>query len=447
MTQTPSTPSSIAPPVSSGSSRCRVDERARGRARRRRRGSRAWRRSPGRGCRTRRRSVPSRDLRATLPVKPSVTITSTLPSSRSRPSTLPTKSTPTPAARSSVTPPWRAGCPSWTPPRSTTGRPSGAERAEAAGHEGRPHLRELDQPLGVAVGVGAGVDEDRGPARSRPGSGRRSPGGRRPAAGPCATGRSPSRRRCCPRSPSRRPGRRARPRRHRTRLESFFVRTLCAGSSCIAMTSPAGSTSRSAGVAERAVGRADEHDGDPELLGRAPCAGDDLAGGVVTAHGVDGDRQCRSTGERRPLGCRGRRHDGQSTSTAWRPLYHPQWGQTTCGSFARLHWGQRLREGSSASRPRLAGSGSSTSRSSSWGRPSSLSPLGYRLRGAPSPDKRGPPSGRSSPCRYRSRGCGSRRSSGQSPRQSGPHSGASGSSRIQASWASGSRSSQSAVIA
>lgn len=53
-------------------------------------------------------------------------------------------------------------------------------------------------------------------------------------------------------------------------------------------------------------------------------AGHDLARGLVAPHGVDGDRE------------------RQSTSIAWRPLYQPQFGHTTWGSFARRHWGQRL---------------------------------------------------------------------------------------------------------
>jgi hypothetical protein len=30
---------------------------------------------------------------------------------------------------------------------------------------------------------------------------------------------------------------------------------------------------------------------------------------------------------------------------AWRPLYHPQFGQTTCGNLADVHWGQTDRAG------------------------------------------------------------------------------------------------------
>ena len=95
MMQTPSTPSSIAPPVSSGSTwlapgqQQRDEDVAGGLGRLRRRGDRR-----GEDRRARQRSAPSRAFSATLPVKPSVTMTSASPVSRSRPSTLPTKRTP-----------------------------------------------------------------------------------------------------------------------------------------------------------------------------------------------------------------------------------------------------------------------------------------------------------------------------------------------------------------
>ncbi len=38
-------------------------------------------------------------------------------------------------------------------------------------------------------------------------------------------------------------------------------------------------------------------------------------------------------------------NDNYLTSTATRPLYHPQFGQTTWGVFAVEHCGQTLREG------------------------------------------------------------------------------------------------------
>ena len=62
----------------------------------------------------------------------------------------------------------------------------------------------------------------------------------------------------------------------------------------------------------------------------------------------------------------------QSTSTAWRPLYHPQFGQTTWGTLAWWHCGQTLRAGGRAPSSRPAGCGSWPWMSFSWGRPSSL---------------------------------------------------------------------------
>ena len=71
-------------------------------------------------------------------------------------------------------------------------------------------------------------------------------------------------------------------------------------------------------------------------------AGDDLAGGLVAAHGVDRDGQHAS----RESGCGQRPR--QSTSMAWRPSYQPQLPQTTWGSLADPQRGQRLRAGASS---------------------------------------------------------------------------------------------------
>ena len=67
-------------------------------------------------------------------------------------------------------------------------------------------------------------------------------------------------------------------------------------------------------------------------------AGDDLAGGVVAAHGVDRDREHRAaTGAA-----------VSSTSTATRSLYQPQVGHTVCGSLAVPQRGHMLRDGASS---------------------------------------------------------------------------------------------------
>ena len=66
------------------------------------------------------------------------------------------------------------------------------------------------------------------------------------------------------------------------------------------------------------------------LVGGPAGPGHDLGRGPVAAHGVDRHRQARpgAAGHGRPAG------STQSTSTAWRPLYHPQFGQTTWGTLA-----------------------------------------------------------------------------------------------------------------
>ena len=65
----------------------------------------------------------------------------------------------------------------------------------------------------------------------------------------------------------------------------------------------------------------------------AACArGEDLAGGPVAAHRVDGDRQHVSSAR-------------QLTSTATRSLYQPHDGHTVCGSLAAAQRGQMLRDG------------------------------------------------------------------------------------------------------
>ena len=79
----------------------------------------------------------------------------------------------------------------------------------------------------------------------------------------------------------------------------------------------------------------------PACSRHLPGSGHDLARGPVAAHGVDRDRK---GGER--LTCRPRaasRH--YSTSSACRPLYQPQFGQTTWGSLAVVHWGHTERAG------------------------------------------------------------------------------------------------------
>jgi len=121
---------------------------------------------------------------------------------------------------------------------------------------------------------------------------------------------------------------------------------------------------------------------------------------------------------------------------AWRPLYHPQCGQTTCGQLPRCTEDRGCAREPPASRLTRAGFGSSTSRSSSWDcHRHFLHSVSLRVRQARQ--------GRPTAVGLLSAGAGlvvtvSRRTRAE-PRQSGPQSGASGSSRIQASWSKGSQ--------
>jgi len=158
------------------------------------------------------------------------------------------------------------------------------------------------------------------------------------------------------------PDRRAQPPLHEpTSNPSWSARS--GGSSFIAMTSEAGSTP-AAGVTEGAIGRTTSTTG---YL--APQQRVALPRRSRTGRGRHPWRQQQLAAKRpsaAPHRLGGRRHDGQLTSTAWRPLYHPQCGHTTCGSFAGCTEGTGCARAPPASRLLPAGSGSSTSRSSSW---------------------------------------------------------------------------------
>ena len=98
----------------------------------------------------------------------------------------------------------------------------------------------------------------------------------------------------------------------RTSDESFMRRTLWPGSASMAMTSDAGDDLEARRCRRARSGRPTSTTGDAELVGRPAGAGDDLAGGLVAAHGVDRDGQRSAvTGVAVSV--------GQSTSMAWRP--------------------------------------------------------------------------------------------------------------------------------
>ena len=119
----------------------------------------------------------------------------------------------------------------------------------------------------------------------------------------------------------------------RTIEESFLRRTDCAGSSSIEITSVHATSSRPERVPD--ARRADRR-------GRRRCR--------ARRRRPWPPRRCRRAPGPRPSRRARRaaapRASTQSTSTATRPLYHPQFGQTTCGVLALAQCGQTLRAGS-----------------------------------------------------------------------------------------------------
>ena len=111
--------------------------------------------------------VPSIAFRATLPVKPSVTTTSSSPPVRSLPSTLPAKSSGRSARRAARAPRPRPACPCPAPRRSRAAPPAGRSTPVHGLHERRAHVGELDEVLGPHLVVGAGVEQQDLPARHR----------------------------------------------------------------------------------------------------------------------------------------------------------------------------------------------------------------------------------------------------------------------------------------
>ena len=96
---------------------------------------------------------------ATLPVKPSATITSASPVPIAKPSTLPTKFRPGAPASSAVRGDDVLRCPS-SPRCRWTAAPRAGDATPADGlHERRPHVRELDQVLRADLDVGARVEQ------------------------------------------------------------------------------------------------------------------------------------------------------------------------------------------------------------------------------------------------------------------------------------------------
>ena len=117
----------------------------------------------------------------------------------------------------------------------------------------------------------------------------------------------------------------------RTREESFMRRTLAPASASMAMTSEAGEDLEVAGVADL-VGSADQQDRHAELGGGLLGPGDDGVGGVVAAHGVDGDREHGGHGVGRRVGISRRRWPGgRGTSRSCRTRCGAAWWLRTAG--------------------------------------------------------------------------------------------------------------------
>ncbi len=185
---------------------------------------------------------PSSVFSATLPVKPSVTTTSTSPRARSSPSTLPAKSNGASASEAS------RSCAATTSAVPLPGllahrqqphaRPRHPEHAAA---EGRAHEGELDQLLGPHLDVGADVEQQRPAAGDR-----HQHGERRPVHAAHALARAAAPR-PAPRRWSRRYERIGAPSataRAASTIEApVFARTACAGSSLLEMPSGASATS------------------------------------------------------------------------------------------------------------------------------------------------------------------------------------------------------------
>ena len=121
---------------------------------------------------------PSMTFSATLPVKPSATITSAAPVPIAKPSTLPTKFRPVATGSSAVRRDDDLGA---LGRLRAVGEQRHARRRDAADglHERRAHVRELDQVLGPDLDVGARVEQQERRARDRDDDRQRRAGARR----------------------------------------------------------------------------------------------------------------------------------------------------------------------------------------------------------------------------------------------------------------------------
>ena len=319
---TPSTPSSNAPPVLSGSSGVAASSMRSFSASATDAHSGSSSTPNTRPARP--ASAPSTVFSATLPVKPSVTITSadvpqqvaaldvadpalhlgeqrrTRPCAARRPCPAPRRSR---AARRSAR--RRRGAPGRTRGRATPTRP--ATRAA-----GRPSRRRRSAAAArPAPNVGQ-RHRDRGPVHAADAAEAEQRGGHRGAGVARADQRL-------------RPGLRAPPGRRRRATSPSWCGRPTAGSSSIAITSEAASTSTRVGrdaagqVRGDGVGIADEQELDVELGRGAQAAGHDLRGRAVAAHRVERDHRRHGVAPIIAAVRSPRRRVGQSTSRTCRP--------------------------------------------------------------------------------------------------------------------------------
>ena len=255
----------------------------------------------------RNRRVPSMVLRATLPVNPSVTITSAVSSKKSRPSTLPTKSNDGaagPVGQQAVGLLLQRRALGLLLADGEQGH-LGPVHPVALGREGRAHLGELHQHGRRALGVGPRVQQDGGPGPLQVGDG----GG---DGRPDHAGQTPhpeqGRRHGGPGVPRRDHG-------HGLPVADGLGRPHQGGVLLPPHPLPgvvvhaddlAGREAREvAGVAHLPRSAHQGHL-DAGLLGHLSGPGDDLVRGPVAAHGVDRHRECGQRVTRRP--CDASRH-------------------------------------------------------------------------------------------------------------------------------------------
>ncbi len=266
---------------------------------------------------------------------------------------------PSPGARRSPSP---AGCPCSSSSPIDSSPTRGLGDAEALPGEHRAHLGELHEPLGLALGVGAGVEQHGRRARPAPGSAWRSPGRLTPLMRPM---RSSADAIVAPVLPARHHRRRlavadrlGRPHERRVLLAADALRRVGVHRDDLGgRRRPRGR--RAPATRPRADRRARPGCRARRRPARRPST--ISPGRPVAAHGVDGDGQHATA-----------RDDAASVDVDGLAALVPA---AVAAHDVRHAWPRRTGgrccgPGRRASRPTPGGCGSSTSTSSSWGRPS-----------------------------------------------------------------------------